>query len=423
MAFRLLWRMSRNSTWLRETAWPLIKASADFFVSRVVPIQAPTPPPPPRWNASACIRKLLHECNSTGGQGADTCKSCAKIVRLQSGSNCSHEDVHSFNRAVCAPHDSKYSWTINDVIPPDESAGLRNSSAYTNAIAAETMRFAVYVHGILSLPNASLTANWSSIAQQMWIPTATIDGRAIHLEYADYTVAEHPYINQADVALMQYPLGLAMDKAIAVNDLRFWQERSSGPSTAGFYTGDSAYSIAWLQLGNRTAADKQFDLAFTHQDLEHFNVWKEKSFGNFGNLNFITGAGGYLQNFINGYAGLRYMVKDPINIVCPNSDGKGAGTGAVSFRPVLPPGNVTAVLMRGVSLSGSRFTVGYDDTYLCVQLTSGPQTTFSYSSESGGGVAIMELGKPTCCAYPKVWTYPDGSAVDPPQVAANCVFE
>ena len=273
----------------------------------------------------------------------------------------------------------------------------------------------------------------------MWIPTGTIDGKEIHLEYADYTVAGHPYINQADVALMQYPLGacigstqdelrgcgLTMNKELAVNDLLFWQERSSGPSTAGFYTGDSAYSIAWLGLGNRSAADSQFDLAFTHQDLGHFNVWKEKNFGNFGNLNFITGAGGYLQNFINGYAGLRYMVKDPINIVCPNSDGQGAGTGAVSFRPVLPPGNVTAVLMRGVSLGGSRFTVSYDDTNLCAMLTSGPELTFSYTSQGGGGVSRMILNDPNgpcCCEYPKVWTYSDGSAVSPPQVAAQCVF-
>ena len=433
MAFRLLWRSSRNSTWLNDTAWPLIKASADFFVSRVVPIQAPLPP---GWNTSTCIQKLVHECNITGGDGADTCISCAKIVQLQSGSNCSNEELHSFEHVVCTPQTY---YTINDVIPPDESAGLRNGSAYTNAIAAETMRLADYVHGVLSLPNASLTANWSTIAPQMWIPTGTIDGKAIHLEYADYTVAGQPYINQADVALMQYPLGacildpdatdrrdcgLTMKKDVAMNDLLFWQKRSSGPSTSGFYTGDSAYSIAWLQLGNRSAADEQFDLAFKHQDLDHFNVWKEKSFGNFGNLNFITGAGGYLQNFINGYAGLRYMVKDPINIVCPNSDGHGAGRGAVSFRPVLPPGNVTAVLMRGVSLSGSRFTVSYDDTTLCAILTSGPQLEFSYSDQGGGGVYVMQLGgEPACCDYPKKWTYSDGSAVAPPQVGAMCVFE
>jgi hypothetical protein len=30
-----------------------------------------------------------------------------------------------------------------------------------------------------------------------------------------------------------------------------------------FYTGDSSNSIAWLEMGNRSAADAQFDLAFT----------------------------------------------------------------------------------------------------------------------------------------------------------------
>jgi len=44
-------------------------------------------------------------------------------------------------------------------------------------------------------------------------------------------------------------------------------------------------------MGNRSAADSQFDLAFTHMDLDHFNVFEESNYGNFGNLNFITGAG------------------------------------------------------------------------------------------------------------------------------------
>tara|TARA_B110001452_G_scaffold111595_1_gene92511 strand:- start:874 stop:1026 length:153 start_codon:yes stop_codon:yes gene_type:complete len=43
-----------------------------------------------------------------------------------------------------------------------------------------------------------------------------------------------PYINQADVALMQYPLGLAMDGDVARNDLLFYEERSSGPGTAAW---------------------------------------------------------------------------------------------------------------------------------------------------------------------------------------------
>ena len=104
-----------------------------------------------------------------------------------------------------------------------------------------------------------------------------------------------------------------------------------------FYTGDSSNSIAWLEMGNRSAADAQFDLAFTHMDLKHFSVFEERNTGNFGHLNFITGAGGYLQNVINGYLGLRYT------------------KAGLDLRPVLPPHGVTAVKLRALALAGSRF--------------------------------------------------------------------
>ena len=34
---KIYYRMSQNKTWLRESGWPLIRDSADFFASRVVP--------------------------------------------------------------------------------------------------------------------------------------------------------------------------------------------------------------------------------------------------------------------------------------------------------------------------------------------------------------------------------------------------
>ena len=292
MAFRLYYRVARNTTWLQQ-AWPLLRDAADFFASRAV----------------------LHK--GTGN------------------------------------------WTWLQVISPDEGAGIHDGNAYTNAIAGETIRFALETAARFGY---TPHGNWSQIAARIFLPLVTIDGLEVHPEYTNYSVKTRPYINQADVALMQYPLMLPMDPTIAKNDLLFYQARSSGPSTAGFYTGDSAYSIAWLQLGNRSAADAQFDLAFEHMDLEHFNVWKEKSFGNFGNLNFITGAGGYLQNYVNGYAGVRY------------SD---AG---LSFRPCLPPHGVTSLTLRGLSLGQARFRVGYNTTTLEVDLLEGPKARIGLHS-------------------------------------------
>ncbi len=36
LSFRLHFLATRNETWLRSHAWPVVKASADFFASRAV---------------------------------------------------------------------------------------------------------------------------------------------------------------------------------------------------------------------------------------------------------------------------------------------------------------------------------------------------------------------------------------------------
>lgn len=193
-------------------------------------------------------------------------------------------------------------FTQLSVISPDERAGLHDSNAYTNAVAGETMRFALRIANLTGRQHQGL-ANWTRISRAVYLPTASLGDMTVHPEYAGYNGEA---INQADVALIYYPLGLAMSRALTLADLTYYQQRSSGPGTAGFYTGDSAYSIAWLALGVRVQADIQFGLAFAHMDLGAYNVWCEKSFGDFGHKNFVTGAGGYLQNYIMGYGGVRY---------------------------------------------------------------------------------------------------------------------
>ena len=73
-----------------------------------------------------------------------------------------------------------------------------------------------------------------------------------------------------------------------------------------------------------------------------------------GTQHFITGAGGFLQNFIYGYPGLR--------IVRP---------GVMSFtsqQPLLPPHGVTEVALRSLHLLGSAFSVQYDEIQTCVEV-------------------------------------------------------
>jgi len=90
-----------------------------------------------------------------------------------------------------------------------------------------------------------------------------------------------------------------------------------------------------------------------------------------GHLNFITGAGGYLQNFVYGYAQIR--LASPLRL-------------DISREPVLPPNGVDSLKLRSISLGGHRFSLQYNATSVCLQLTAPP---------TSGGVQVCRLGAPS----------------------------
>jgi len=252
--------------------------------------------------------------------------------------------------------------TLLRVVGPDEKAGVRDSNAYTNGLVRGTLDFCGEAAALLRVSPANLS-RWRDTSRRMYVPVngSLWDGGPVHPQYSGYDGRD---INQADAALLQYPLRMPMDAQVARNDLLYYAPRSSGPATAGYYTGDSAYSIAWLLLGNRSAADRQFQLAFEHME-PHFFVWAEVSRGGQlgGHLNFITGAGGYVQNVLYGYAGLQYL------------------RGGMALTPLLPPNGVTRLVLRALSFAGRRVTIGYNETTAeCMLLAGAPLTLRSDSA-------------------------------------------
>lgn len=81
------------------------------------------------------------------------------------------------------------------------------------------------------------------------------------------------------------------------------------------------YVIAWLELGEPAEAEKIWHLAWANAQ-DPFYVWTETPVG--GAVNFITGAGGFLQGLLFGYGGIR--LRDD----------------SMTFDPQLPP-NITRV--------------------------------------------------------------------------------
>ncbi len=88
-----------------------------------------------------------------------------------------------------------------------------------------------------------------------------------------------------------------------------------------------------------------FNQTFEHLALP-FAVWKERAYTG-GNLNFLTGAGGFLQNLIFGYGGLR-IETDQLKV----------------YPPQLPPlpVPVTALTLRNIQYHGLPFTMRWTST-------------------------------------------------------------
>jgi hypothetical protein len=289
--------------------------------------------------------------------------------------------------ANCSAKNGNGNWTLKHVIPPDESKDVIDDEAYTNAAAAQTLSWCIEAAGILGIRTA-LPPLWSDMASAPYLP---LDDKLyalgpVHRQNAGYSGQG---INQADVVLMQFPLGLDFGHDQNKRDLDYY---SGVTNFAGMFTGDSSYSCAYLALGNRTAADAQLLLAFDHID-PHFNVFHETAFDNGHTQHFITGSGGFLQSFVFGFSGMRI-----------------ARTGVFSFssmQPLLPPLGVTSMKLRGLHLLGAAFDFWWSDTQICVSLQSG----------SNGSGAPLELRVIVSGQHIPLVVAPACVAVQPVEVA------
>jgi hypothetical protein len=113
--------------------------------------------------------------------------------------------------------------------------------------------------------------------------------------------------------------------------------------------------------GQREAAAAQLDFAFDHQ-LGDFNIWTETNpkvaaHNGTGNLNFLTGAGGFLENLVFGYGGLRYSA---------------AG---LSIGASLPPHGTSQLTLRGIAFAGGTVRLVVNATHQTLSRTAGAALT------------------------------------------------
>jgi trehalose/maltose hydrolase-like predicted phosphorylase len=231
------------------------------------------------------------------------------------------------------------SYHIDNVTGPDEENPDVNDEAYTNVGAKTTLQDAVQAAHVLGM---TPPAEWSKIAAGIVVP---INSRGIHPEFSGY---DSQLVKQADVTLLQYPWEFPMSSSVAQKDINFYVPRTDpmGPSMS-----DAVNSIDTSALGSPGCAS----FVYTQRSYEPFirdvfDQFSETKTG--GAFTFMTGIGGFLQEFLYGYSGMRWE------------------NGEVALAPSLTS-QLGGVVLHDVAWRGRTFTVSIGPKTTTVTLDSG----------------------------------------------------
>lgn len=256
---------------------------------------------------------------------------------------------------------------IDGVTGPDEAHPNVNDEVYTNASAKTVLEDAAQAAHVLGLPTP---ATWNTVASGIVVPEDSKMG--IQPEFSGY---DGGMIKQADVTLLEYPLGYSLPAGTAQHDIDYYAARTNpdGPSMS-----DSVNSIDTSALGTAGCAS----FVYTQRSVEPFirdvfDQFSETSTG--GAFTFMTGIGGFLQEFVYGYSGLRW-----------NAD-------AVGLGPSLT-GQLGGVVLHGLSWHGRRFTVMIGPRTTSVTLNSGATMPVRVGSQNRdidpGQTLTLPTGRP-----------------------------
>ncbi len=257
-------------------------------------------------------------------------------------------------------------YDINDVMGPDEYHWEINNSAYTNASAQEALRIAIRAAGILG---TTMDPKWKLVADGLKVPVDKLPGSAAnddqyyHPEFEGYS---GQIIKQADVTLLQYPWDVPMTPETALNNLNYYAQKTDvgGPSMT-----DAIAAINCAALGSSECSAYDYMISSVDPFLAApFNQFYETRNG--GAFNFTTGQGGYLQEFLYGFTGLRW------------------GTDSITIDPFLPT-ELPGVDITGLKWQGRTFDLSVGQQTTTLTLRSGAPLPVRVSD---GNVRQVELG-------------------------------
>jgi len=205
------------------------------------------------------------------------------------------------------------------------------NDTFTNVSAQKVLTIAA---AAAALVGERPDPHWAEVAAKLYIPFSQAEQR--HLDF-DASVPREP-LEGSTLGLLSYPsLDLQMSEKIRRNDFDYIMisvrqghhephGMSLAPaSIAAAAAGDTASAVAWLQRNFTSGLIKS-----------PFNVRTETATNNTGY--FVTASGGFLQNLLYGFSGLRVAEK-----------------GLVEAYPPILPAEWKSMTLKDVTIRGEHF--------------------------------------------------------------------
>jgi trehalose/maltose hydrolase-like predicted phosphorylase len=220
---------------------------------------------------------------------------------------------------------------IDSVVSVHEGLIGVTDDAYTNAVARKNLEIALSASARIGEP---ADPRWAEVAAKLHMP---YDSASEY--YRTYEGAPDSTLG-AVTPLLSYPLGVPMSERAKRAQLEQAVRRllTEGP---GAMMGSTLLAVDAAELGDRALLDSLLPHSYQGHLRGPFLMLSETPTNDA--VNFVTGAGGFLQQVIYGYTGLRL----------------GEGGLEPAFAPLLPSG-ITRLVLRNVYSRGNRYDIVVD---------------------------------------------------------------
>ena len=222
---------------------------------------------------------------------------------------------------------SRDRWEVRDVVSVSEGLIGIDNDAYTNAVARTTLEEATKAAEVLRIvPDPA----WARIAEKMYIPYDSV-----HAAHPTYEHAPDSTLGSV-VTLLEFPLRIPMSDEARRNDLAYATRRFFARG-GGAMMIETFYPILAAEARDTALFESLVPGTYEPHLRGPFLALAETPSNDA--INFLTGAGGFLQQVIFGYTGLRL-----------ESDG------LVPRFPPLLPRIVKRLTLKNFSVRGKRVT-------------------------------------------------------------------